>query len=203
MRPSPRTPIPYQPPLKTSPEPPVVPGKGSETGEPIPKGLKPGISSGKATEGRGKGEEQKGAPLPGRRPNLFDPGVIGHIARKEAGAGQGTKDNPVTFDTKEYRYSGYMDKLRAKIQSIWTYPPEAAEQRLYGDLYIQFTIKKDGNLGKIELLRTSGYKMLDDAAMRALKEGEPYWPLPEEWGMETYTIKGHFIYSLYGFQQIR
>jgi protein TonB len=54
-------------------------------------------------------------------------------------------------------------------------------------------------LGAVELIRTSGHKSLDDAAMKALKEGEPYWPLPDEWGMEAYTIEGHFIYSIYGY----
>jgi protein TonB len=78
------------------------------------------------------------------------------------------------------------------------YPPDAAAMGIYGDLKITFTIKKDGRLGDIQLVRTSGYKMLDDAAIRALKDGEPYWPLPDEWGMDTYTIQGHFGYSLYG-----
>ena len=62
---------------------------------------------------------------------------------------------------------------------------------------------KDGKLGAVELVRTSGYKMLDDAAIKALKDGEPYWPIPEEWGMESYTISGHFIYSIYGYPQVR
>ena len=51
----------------------------------------------------------------------------------------------------------------------------------------------------MELVRTSGHKTLDDAAMEALRDGTPYWPLPEEWGMEGYTIEGHFVYSLYGY----
>ncbi|PKL52368.1 MAG: hypothetical protein CVV37_01730 [Nitrospira bacterium HGW-Nitrospira-1] len=58
---------------------------------------------------------------------------------------------------------------------------------------------KNGKLGAVELVRTSGYKMLDAAAIKALKDGEQYWPLPEAWDMESYTILGHFVYSLYGY----
>jgi protein TonB len=93
-----------------------------------------------------------------------------------------------------------MRRLREKIESIWEYPAEARARRLYGDLKIRFTIRKDGRLGAIELVRTSGYKVLDDAAIKALKDGEPYWPLPPEWGMESYTILGHFVYAIYGYE---
>ena len=50
----------------------------------------------------------------------------------------------------------------------------------------------------MELVRTSGYRSLDEAAMKALKDVAPYWPLPEDWKEEELTVKGHFIYSIYG-----
>lgn len=136
------------------------------------------------------------------RSRLFDPAITSEIAGKGAAARAG-KDDAITFDTRDYRYAGYMHKLRDKIQSIWVYPPSAVAEGKYGDLKIRFTIKKDGRLGKVELVRTSGYRLLDNAALEALKDGEPYWPLPDEWGMEEYTILGHFVYSLYGYQQLR
>jgi protein TonB len=52
------------------------------------------------------------------------------------------------------------------------------------------------------LVRTSGYKDLDDAAIKALRDAEPYWPLPDDIREQSLTITGHFIYSLYG-QYIR
>jgi protein TonB len=73
-----------------------------------------------------------------------------------------------------------------------------AEKGIYGDLYIRFTIMKNGRLGAVELVRTSGYRALDDAAIKALWDAEPYWPLPNEWGREGFTITGHFIYTLHG-----
>jgi len=52
-------------------------------------------------------------------------------------------------------------------------------------------------VGAVELVRGSGYPILDKAALEALKEASPYWPLPEEWGMEAYTIEGNFVYNIY------
>lgn len=133
-------------------------------------------------------------PLPKER--LFDKEVLDRLARKEK---EDLKpDKGITFDTNELKYYSYMQRLKDKIEGIWRYPPDAAEKGIYGDLYIRFTIKKNGKLGNIELLRTSGYRSLDDAAMKALKDAEPFWPLPDEWKKEDLIITGHFIYSLYG-----
>lgn len=130
------------------------------------------------------------------REKLFDKEVVERLAKRER---EDVKtDKGITFDTDELRYYSYMQRLKEKIEGIWRYPPEAAEKGIYGDLYIRFMIKKDGRLGNVELLRTSGYRSLDDAAMKALRDASPFWPLPDEWKKEELIITGHFIYSLYG-----
>lgn len=200
--------FPVRPEYIPSPDKPVAPGMGKETGKPLPEGVYPkpgdrdegGEIAPKSSSSAGTAEDYDQQDKPGYslKKKLYDPEVIGDIAMKGAGSKQ-KKDDAITFDTSDYRYAGYMKKLKEKIESIWVYPPEAAARGLYGDLKIRFTIKKNGKLGAVELERTSGYKILDDAAIKALKDGEPYWPVPEEWGMESYTILGHFFYSFYGY----
>jgi protein TonB len=140
---------------------------------------------------------------PSIREKLFDRNIISDLAKRgiegEMGEEKGKSNKTLTFDTKGYQFLIYNKRLKERIESIWVYPPDASAKRIYGDLFIRFTIKKDGRLGAVELLRTSGYKSLDDAAMKALRDGEPFWPLPDEWGMEAYTIDGHFIYTIYGY----
>lgn len=207
MRPLPPTSR-IPPKIAPSPDMPVVPGEGKDDGEPLPEGAapKPGKS-----ETRGDDHPEgissrpgylKNGKQPGRREatireKLFDRAVIGDTALK--GEGGKKKKDTLTFDSKDYRYAGYMRKLKEKIESIWEYPAEAGKKGLYGDLKISFTIKKDGKLGAVELIRTSGYKILDDAALKALRDGEPYWPIPDDWEMNSYTINGHFFYTIYGY----
>lgn len=150
----------------------------------------------KKEEGMNKQGTTEGPPSKSFRERFFDKDVIGKLAQKSKG---NTKpESGITFDIKEFKYYGYMQMLKEKIEGIWRYPSDAAEKGIYGDLYIRFTIKKDGKLGAVELIRTSGHKILDDAAIKALKDAEPYWPLPEEWGRDGFTITGHFVYSIYG-----
>ena len=94
----------------------------------------------------------------------------------------------------EFHHRGYMRRLKDKIEAIWKYPQDAVIPGTNVDLYIRFSIKRDGSLGDVELMRTSGYRELDEAAMKALRDAEPYWPLPDDWEEEELTIKGHFIY---------
>ena len=132
-----------------------------------------------------------GRPQAPMREKLFDRDIIAKLSRKDQ---EGTKEgSAITFDTSEYKYYGYMQRLREKIEGVWTYPPEAAAKGIYGDLYIKFTIKRNGELGSVELQRTSGYKILDDAALKALRDAAPYWRLPDAIG-DSLTIPAHFIY---------
>lgn len=134
-------------------------------------------------------------------PDIFDKDVLAKLSKK---SGKNKTDELETsrglsFSAKEFNDWGYLQRLREKVERVWQYPPQAAERGIYGDLYIKFTIDKKGRLVSIELMRTSGYRMLDDAALKALKEAEPYWPLPDNWQKEELTITGHFIYTLRGF----
>jgi len=123
---------------------------------------------------------------------LFDRKIIDKFASKGS-----AKDKGLTFEAPEFKNRGYMRLLREKIENIWKYPREAARLGRSGDLYIKFSIKKDGRLGKVELIRTSGYRELDESAMKALRDAQPYWPLPDDWKDEELEINGHFIY-VYG-----
>lgn len=136
--------------------------------------------------------------LPSLREKLFDESIIGSLAKKDMKKEE-REEKVFTFDAKEYKFLLYNKRLKERIESIWIYPPDAAAKGIFGDLVIRFSIKKNGRLGEIELIRTSGHKSLDDAAIKALRDGEPYWPLPEEWGMDIYTIVGHFIYTIHGY----
>lgn len=173
----------------------------SERGPSYSQSTSPPANTGQKEENipKPKGNTQRSeVPMPSLKERLFDSNIIGDIAKREIKKEEAEK-RTFSFNVKELRYLTYLRRLKERIESIWIYPPDAATRGIYGDLVIKFTIKKNGSLGAAELVRTSGHKSLDDAALRALKEAEPFWPLPDEWGMEAYTIEGHFIYTIYGY----
>jgi len=165
----------------------TLPGQGN------PPGPGSNVQAGSGVPGS-PGSSVATPSSPSLRERLFDPEVMAKVAKRE----EKKHDSSITFDTNEFKYENYMMKLKSRIEAIWRYPQDAARRGLHGDLYIRFTIKKNGRLGDVEMVSTSGNPSLDNAAMQALKEGEPYWPLPDEWGKDTLTVTGHFVYSIYG-----
>ncbi|MDI6744276.1 MAG: TonB family protein [Thermodesulfovibrionales bacterium] len=167
---------------------------GTEDLKSSQSGIPPGIGGGSFPIKR----ETIGSITP--KGKVFSPGQSAKEAALEIAKKTEVQQerSSITFDVKGFKYDGYMMRLKDKIEGIWQYPYDAATRGIYGDLYLTFTIKKNGSLSKVELVRTSGYRSLDEAAMKALKDAAPYWPLPEDWKEEKLTVRGHFIYSIYG-----
>jgi protein TonB len=203
IRPLPSRPsVPALPGL-TRPAPPGPAEKNVPPERSVPSSQPPSAASSPESEGSentGEGKRQA-RPSPSLRERLFDKDIVANLAKRDIAREEEKerKNKSFTLDTSEYRFLLYNRRLKERIESIWVYPPYEAEHGIYGDLIIRFTIKKNGRLGSVEILRTSGHKSLDDAAIKALKDGAPYWPLPDEWGMDAYTIEGHFIYTIYGY----
>lgn len=84
--------------------------------------------------------------------------------------------------TQEYRFATYVEAWRQKVEKIGNlnYPEAAKDQKLYGQLRMTVTIKADGTIEDININQSSGYKILDDAAMRIVRLAEPYAPFPED-----------------------
>ena len=107
-------------------------------------------------------------------------------------------EEAVTLDTEDLMYTSYLQGIKRRIELIWKYPETARRDGLQGQLVMKFTIGKSGKVENIELVKSSGYNMLDEAAKQALLDANPFNPLPGNWNKETFTITGTFVYRLYG-----
>jgi len=133
--------------------------------------------------------------VPGRDA-IFDSEVIARRALEPAK--KGDSETGITFNPANMVLRGYMGLLKQRVERAWEYPYAAAKEGIFGDLLIRFVIRRDGTLGDVHIRRTSGHVVLDNAAMKALRDAEPFWPLPEGFGEEALTVNGRFIYTLSG-----
>ena len=86
----------------------------------------------------------------------------------------------------EYRFAQYEEDWRRKIERIGTVNyPSAARGKLYGNLRMTVTLRADGNVAAVELDRSSGLKVLDDAAFRIVRMASPYAAFPPEIRRDT------------------
>ncbi|WP_255852600.1 energy transducer TonB [Marinobacterium rhizophilum] len=78
--------------------------------------------------------------------------------------------------------AAYLDNWRREIERYGNdnYPTEARNQGIYGSLRLLVSILPDGNVRAIEVLQSSGYKVLDDAAVRIVQLASPFQAFPVE-----------------------
>ena len=87
----------------------------------------------------------------------------------------------ISASTKEYEYAAYMDAWRRKVERVGNlnYPEEAKELNLSGSLQLDVALNKDGTINQITIRRSSGEKVLDDAAIRIVELAAPYAKFPK------------------------
>lgn len=104
------------------------------------------------------------------------------IARQQEDYQRRPRRKSVGIRTQEYKFAIYVEAWRQKVERIGNlnYPAAAREQKLYGNLQMTVYIKSDGSLEKVEIRRSSGHRVLDDAARRIVELAAPYAPFPED-----------------------
>jgi len=92
--------------------------------------------------------------------------------------------------TSEYRFARYVEDWRVKVERIGeaNYPQIARDQKIYGSLLLTVSIKANGTIENIELRRSSGSKILDEAAKNIVRMGAPYAPFPPDVAKDTDVI---------------
>ncbi len=77
--------------------------------------------------------------------------------------------------TEEYVPAQYLEDWRQKVERVGNLNyPEAAKGKLYGSLLVYIEINSDGDLVRAEVQKSSGHKLLDEAALRILRLAAPY-----------------------------
>lgn len=82
---------------------------------------------------------------------------------------------------QEYALAAYLDSWKQKIERVGTLNyPEAARGKVYGavELFVELRAE-DGSIYNAEISRSSGHKILDQAALSILRMSAPFGPIPQ------------------------
>lgn len=76
----------------------------------------------------------------------------------------------------------YLNQWRARIEDVGNrnYPEKARQQQIFGDLRLLVALLPNGEIDEVKVLKSSGHKILDEAAMRIVHLAAPYDPFPAE-----------------------
>ncbi|MBI5784609.1 MAG: TonB family protein [Rhodocyclales bacterium] len=114
----------------------------------------------------------------------------GQIARNVEDYNKRPRKKFIGARVEEYRFAQYVEDWRQKVERIGNLNyPDAAKGRLYGSLVLTVVIKSDGSLDKVELSRSSGQKVLDNAARRIVEMAAPYSRFPDSIRRDTDVVE--------------
>ena len=125
----------------------------------------------------------------------FDADKYASIDTKNQEASNADDSKPISLDTTETKYVSYFARIKHQIERVWTYPAEAAQRGVSGELTLRFQISRDGSLIGIYLVDKSGYEILDLAAFKAVRGAAPFYPIPITIDRDRLTIMATFVYS--------
>ena len=108
-----------------------------------------------------------------------------------------------SLNAPEIQYISYFASIKRKIELVWQYPYEAAAAGIQGELTLDFVIARSGALNSVELVRSSGSKILDDEAIRSIRVAAPFDPIPAQYKIPSLQIRGRFVYVHGGALRLR
>jgi protein TonB len=88
----------------------------------------------------------------------------------------------ISSNTREYVYAAYMKGWVGRVERVGNlnYPDEARRQGLYGELVLTVGLNRDGSIKSMDVIKSSGHKLLDDAAQRIVRLAAPFPSLPDD-----------------------
>ncbi|MDR2092825.1 MAG: TonB family protein [Azoarcus sp.] len=114
----------------------------------------------------------------------------GEIAAKTEAYNKRPRKRQFGARAAEYRFAQYIEAWRRKAERIGELNyPAAARGKLYGNLLMTVAIRKDGSIDSIVINRPSQYTILNEAAVRIVRMGEPYAPFPPNIASDTDIIE--------------
>lgn len=92
-----------------------------------------------------------------------------------------------TMSTKSHQDAAYLDNWRKRIVSVGNihYPTAANEQKIYGRVRLLIAMQADGKVKSIEILESSGKKILDNSAIKIIHLAAPFAPFSPQMHRNT------------------
>ena len=101
----------------------------------------------------------------------------------------------ILSDTQGIDFGPYLQRVIQEVRENWFSLIPASEQMKKGKLAIEFAIAKDGRLGEIKLVASSGDAALDRPAWGSITASNPFEPLPKDFTGPYLALRFRFYYN--------
>src|SRR6202521_3497663 len=140
-------------------------------------------------------------PNPFKLSGTMKPGEAIQQATREAAARCGSTTRrqmdglEILSDTEGVDFGSYLENVKQNVKKNWVSLIKESDRMKKGNLAIEFAITKDGKVGGMKVLDSSGDVALDRAAWGGITASNPFPPLPSEFGGQYLALRFRFSYN--------
>jgi protein TonB len=89
-----------------------------------------------------------------------------------AGTGPGGGGPPRPLDLGDL-----LARIRQRIEAAKRYPEDARRDGIQGTVSVRFRLRPDGQVERVEVIRSSGSRLLDEASLETIRRAAPFPPV--------------------------
>ncbi len=99
------------------------------------------------------------------------------------------------LNTDDIQFGSFLRRFETAVYGVWRYPQEAALKGIEGVTPVKITFNRQGEIVKVQLLDSSGSRILDDEVFRTLRLIGPMGNLPRAYGKDEFNLIAFFQYG--------
>jgi protein TonB len=100
------------------------------------------------------------------------------------------------LNTDDILFGSFLRRFETAVYGVWRYPSEAARLGIEGVTPVRITFNRNGEVEKVDILESSGSKILDDEVLRTLRMVGPVGGFPKAYQKDKFKLIAFFHYGL-------
>ena len=111
--------------------------------------------------------------------------------------GPEVEDGETKFlNTDDILFGSFLRRFETAVYGVWRYPSEAAKLGIEGVTPVKITFNRKGEVENVQLLESSGSKILDNEVFRTLRLIGPVGSFPKNFDKEKFYLIAFFQYGI-------
>jgi len=102
------------------------------------------------------------------------------------------------LNSDDIQFGSFLRRFESAVYGVWAYPAAASRAGIQGVTPVRITFNRKGEIEHIQLLQSSGSRILDDEVFRALRALGPIGSLPKNYAKDHFNLIAFFEYGLIG-----
>lgn len=100
------------------------------------------------------------------------------------------------LNTDDIQFGSFLRRFETAVYGVWRYPDAAARAGIQGVTPVKITFNRKGDIENIQLLQSSGSRILDSEVFRALQSLGPLGGFPKAYPKEQFHLIAFFQYGI-------